>query len=253
MIGMPALIEYDSFEENVELCRALGLDFIELNMTLPMYNHQIDTKKIKRLIGDDLKISLHLSESFDPFNLEPPYRKASLQDFSKVLEIAKDLDAFLINMHLSKGVHFTLPDRKLQLNDKFNDEYMTYVDDFCHMVQEVNIPLCIENTGIHDLTYIQKATDRLIKEDNIFLTYDIGHDITSGYKDKAYYNKHRENIKHFHIHDATPDKNHLELFTGDLDILSFLDEAKDKGASCVIEVKSSEQLIHSIKKIKDNQ
>jgi hypothetical protein len=35
--GMPTLIEYKSLKENVELCRALGLDFIELNMNLPQY------------------------------------------------------------------------------------------------------------------------------------------------------------------------------------------------------------------------
>jgi len=37
--GMPTLIECQSIEVNIELCRELGLDFIEieLNMNLPQY------------------------------------------------------------------------------------------------------------------------------------------------------------------------------------------------------------------------
>ena len=35
--GMPSLIECAGIEENVRLCRTFGLDFIELNMNLPMF------------------------------------------------------------------------------------------------------------------------------------------------------------------------------------------------------------------------
>ena len=38
--GMPTLVENRSFEDNVTLCKELGLNFIELNMNLPEY--QID-------------------------------------------------------------------------------------------------------------------------------------------------------------------------------------------------------------------
>ncbi|WP_259473503.1 hypothetical protein [Clostridium estertheticum] len=33
--GMPTLIETNSIESCVKLCKELGLDFIELNMNLP--------------------------------------------------------------------------------------------------------------------------------------------------------------------------------------------------------------------------
>ena len=36
-IGMPALIELDTIEQNIDLCKYLNLDFIELNMNFP-YN-----------------------------------------------------------------------------------------------------------------------------------------------------------------------------------------------------------------------
>lgn len=33
--GMPVLIENKSIQDNIELCKRLGLDFLELNMNLP--------------------------------------------------------------------------------------------------------------------------------------------------------------------------------------------------------------------------
>lgn len=35
--GMPTLIENKNLEENISLCRELGLQFVELNMNFPMY------------------------------------------------------------------------------------------------------------------------------------------------------------------------------------------------------------------------
>lgn len=39
--GMPTLAENASLTENLQLCRELGLDFIELNMNFPEF--QVDT------------------------------------------------------------------------------------------------------------------------------------------------------------------------------------------------------------------
>lgn len=35
--GMPTLIQCESLEECIALCKELGLDFIEINMNLPQY------------------------------------------------------------------------------------------------------------------------------------------------------------------------------------------------------------------------
>lgn len=49
-LGMPTLIEFNSIEENINLCSSLGLDFIELNMNLhycmPENNKISNLKKI---------------------------------------------------------------------------------------------------------------------------------------------------------------------------------------------------------------
>ena len=48
--GMPTLIELNSIKENVELCKELNLNFIELNMNMPYcallgYNEKDDSVK----------------------------------------------------------------------------------------------------------------------------------------------------------------------------------------------------------------
>ena len=46
-IGMPSLIELDTFEDTLDLCRELELDFIELNMNLPSnFIENLPSKKL---------------------------------------------------------------------------------------------------------------------------------------------------------------------------------------------------------------
>lgn len=254
MIGMPALIEYDSLEENLKLCKELDLEFIELNMNLPMYN-EMDVKAVKALLIEyDVKVSLHLSELFNPFDLDPILRSAHIESFKRIVNFAYKLDANLINMHLLPGIYFKLPTGKVFLNEQYKASYLLYVRQFLDLVTSLPIKkLCIENTGIHNFGFIKEATDILLSSPKIYLTYDIGHDMTSGYNDRAYYTKHISDIIHYHIHDGTASSNHLPLFTGELDIEGFLKRAQDNLSSYVIEVKSSESLIASINSIKERK
>ena len=48
--GMPTLIEINGLEETMELCRELGLHFVELNMNLPQYQLN-QMEKIEELKG----------------------------------------------------------------------------------------------------------------------------------------------------------------------------------------------------------
>lgn len=252
MIGMPALLEFDSIEDNAKLCHELSLDFLELNMNLPMYNYKIDVEEVKSCLDKyQLKVTFHLAENFDPFELDPILRKASLDSFDEAVRIGKAIGAFLYNMHLSKGIYFTLPDKKVNLYEVYKDEYLKNVKDFIQVVESHGIKLCIENTGIHHMAFIREATDLLLQSDHIHLTYDIGHDITSGYNDRMYYHDRVSDIQHYHIHDGTKEENHLPLFTGELDIMKYIKQASDNRASCVVEVKSKKQLTHSINQLKE--
>lgn len=251
MIGMPGLIEYKTIEENIQVAKELDLDFIELNMNLPIYSHLMDTGHVKNLLEENnLQVSLHLSENFDPCDLNPVIRAAHLENFRRAAIMAKDLDAILLNMHMSKGIHFTLPDKKVLLYEVFKEDYLGHIYEFRDLIEEMGVRVSIENTGIHHLSFIGQACDYLLSSDLVSLTYDIGHDVKSGYKDKAYYDEHVDHIKHFHIHDGDSEHDHKTLYSCGLDIDAFIELAEGKHASYVIEVKSSDQLRESIRRMR---
>lgn len=54
LYGMPTLIECDSLDKTIKLCKELKLDFIEINMNLPQYQkNTIDISKMKSCILND--------------------------------------------------------------------------------------------------------------------------------------------------------------------------------------------------------
>lgn len=255
-LGMPTLIEFDSLEDNMKLCKSLELDVLELNMNLPIYNTDMDVDVIKSLKEKySIELTLHAHENLDIGEFDSNIRCGYFKAFKDIIKIGKQLDISLINMHLSMGIHFTLPDGKVYLFEAYESEYISNINRFKQFVEKEiggsDIKISIENTGIHDNDFIRKATDLLLESESFCLTYDIGHDITSGFKDKEYFLKHIDRIEHFHIHDGTNEKNHLELFTGNLDIVQYIQLSKSKNARCIIEVKESESLINSIKKLNE--
>lgn len=48
--GMPTLVENRSFEDNVILCKELGLNFIELNMNFPEYQIDNIQKRLAKMM-----------------------------------------------------------------------------------------------------------------------------------------------------------------------------------------------------------
>lgn len=251
MLGMPTLIEFNSLEENFILCKSLQLDFIELNLNLPMYQN-LNVEEVKGLMKKyGISLTMHASERINPFDLDPYFRQSSLASLRHTFKLANELHVSIVNMHLDKGIYFTLPTQKIHLYSKFEDEYLNNIKGLFHLIEEYpDVLLLIENTGILNYDYINKMLLKLIEHPQIYMTYDIGHDITSGFNDRMFYQKHHDMIRHYHIHDGNDQSNHLPLFTGELDIAEYLKIVKQNKLTAVIEVKSKEQLIESINSIK---
>ena len=72
--GMPTLVENQTLQENVDLCRRLGLKFIELNMNFPEY--QIDRlEQVDAFIEPAEKAriyyTIHLDENLNIADFNP--------------------------------------------------------------------------------------------------------------------------------------------------------------------------------------
>ena len=130
--GMPTLIEINTIRENAKLCSDLGLDFLELNMNLPICtilgfeNSQNDVKlfledlkKLKNEFG--IYFTIHLDENFTFADFNPLISHAYLQTLKNLIENAKEIDCPIINLHMNSGVYFTLPDKKVFLFEKYAD------------------------------------------------------------------------------------------------------------------------------------
>ena len=140
--------------------------------------------------------------------------------------------------------------KKIYLYSRYFDDYIENIKCFgaytYELYNETGVKLCIENTGIYDKDYIRKAVDILLAYDNIFLTWDIGHDHSSSSKDRQYILDNIGKLRHMHFHDAIGANDHLPLFTGDINLVEKLDIARNNTCTCVIETKTVKGLQESV-------
>ncbi|MCR4786963.1 MAG: sugar phosphate isomerase/epimerase [Lachnospiraceae bacterium] len=270
--GMPTLIENRTLEDNISLCRDLGLKFIELNMNFPEY--QVDrlekTDDLLRL-ADDAKIyyTIHLDENLNIADFNDLVTGAYLETVRRSMEVAKKLSVLrdrygdpgqpmILNMHMNHGIYITLPDRKVQMYERDFETYMRSFGKFRDLCEEwiggSDVMIAVENTdGFRD--YEKKAIEFLLESPKFGLTWDIGHSKATGEKDVPYILDHKDRLVHFHIHDGKeePPKNHLALGDGDIDLKERLKTARERNARCVLETKTVEALKLSVRWLKENE
>lgn len=252
--GMPTLIESSSIESCVKLCKELNLDFIELNMNLPEYQtNKIDMEKFKTISQkENVFFTIHLDENINicDFNIE--VCNAYIKTVLTTIEIAKAIKAPILNMHMTNGVYFTLPTEKVYLFKEYKEIYFSKLKKFRDLCEEEignsNIKICVENCdGYKDFTI---EGIELLLESNVFgLTFDIGHDHSSGEIDEPFIKEHISKLHHMHLHDAIGKKNHLALGTGEIDIKEKLNLAKENNCTCVLETKTIEGLKQSVENL----
>ena len=256
--GMPTLIETSTLEECAKLCAELSLDFIELNMNLPQY--QLDKMDVGffKSIADQYGIyyTIHLDENLNVCDFNPHVAEAYIKTVADTIEIAKQLDSKVLNMHLSKGVYFTLPDRKVHLFSEYKEQYLKSIVNFRNMCEtaigENDIKICIENCDGYE--NFQKEAIEILLESNVFaLTFDVGHNHSIGGTDEEFIMKHKNRLHHMHLHDAMGKKNHLALGTGETDIVKYINLAKNQNCRVVLETKTIDGLQQSVKWLKGKQ
>lgn len=253
--GMPTLIENDSIESCVVLCKELNLDFIELNMNLPQYQiNTIDIQELKAFSRkENIFFTIHLDENINICDFNTEVCNAYIKTVLSTIEIAKQINAPILNMHMTNGVYFTLPNEKVYLFKQYKNVYLTRLKEFRKLCEKAigysNIKVCIENCdGYQDFTM---EGIELLLESNVFgLTFDIGHNHSIDKVDEPFINKHINKLYHMHINDAAGKKNHLPLSTGEIDIKEKLNLAKEHNCTCVLETKTIEGLKESVEKLK---
>lgn len=250
--GMPTLIELKSLEECAALCKELNLQFLELNMNLPEYQAdriEVNTfTEIAKQYG--IYYTIHLDENMNPCDFNDTVAAAYTNTTLQAIELAKQLHIPVLNMHLAKGVYFTLPANKVYLFDEYMDIYITklkaFRDQCDKAIGDANIKICIENTDGFDKTFLHHGLHLLLESRVFALTFDIGHTAGNNSNDEAVIMQHNNKLFHMHMHDARGKNHHLPLGSGELDLVKYLDLAKAYNCRTVIETKTVTGLKESL-------
>lgn len=258
VFGMPTLIECKDIVDTVKLCKKLNLSFVELNMNLPQYQIDFINKDLLKELKEEEQIffTLHLDENINICDFNSKVAKAYVNTVVESIKLAKELEIPVLNMHMAEGVHFTLPDKKVYLFDEYKERYLAALKKFRDIcTKEVgysNIKICIENTDGYK-GFMVDGIELILESDVFALTWDIGHEHASKYKDMKFILKNSNRLIHMHIHDAKGEKNHLVLGTGEINLPERLKVAKDNGCRCVIETKTIDALKKSVEYLKTHE
>ncbi|MBN2285814.1 MAG: sugar phosphate isomerase/epimerase [Tissierellales bacterium] len=251
-IGMPALIELASFDDTVDLCRELSLDFIELNMNLPSnFIENLDSSHLMSVKEKHkLSYTMHMPDDADMGVFFEPVRKGYVQLSIDTIEWAYHSGVELLNFHIIEGAKMTLPDRKVYIYDQYEDVFIAkFTESFLKTAEagfKKGVKINIENSGNFGNSFAQKALNSVLRFKGTGLTWDVGHDSAKNYVDHDFLMKKIDFISHMHCHDTLGSKDHLVPFTGELDIENRLAFAKERGLTVVIEVKTIAALKESI-------
>ena len=248
---MPTLIELPEIEDCAKLCRELGLQFVEFNMNLPQYQPDtIDLGRLARTAEEyGIYYTIHLDENMNVADFNPYVVEGYFRTVRETIQLAKELRIPVLNMHLSRGVHFTLPDRKVFLFDAYREEYLqgiTAFRDLCDAcIGDSGIKVCVENyTGYTE--FQKQALDVLLESEVFGLTLDVGHNHCQDYRDEQVILSHPGRLHHVHMHDCIGKKDHQALGAGEVDLNKYFALARENRCTVLLETKTIAGLKQSV-------
>ncbi|MBO5248065.1 MAG: sugar phosphate isomerase/epimerase [Clostridia bacterium] len=257
--GMPNLVECKDIDECALLCHRLGLQFIEINQSFPKYQPtDMDVSHLLELKNRyGIGYSIHMDEAMNPLDFNDKVAEVYRNNAVESIEFAKALGITKLNLHLLRGIYVTLPEKRIFLNDVYENEYLDKVRLFrstCERaIGESGIKICIENTDDPFIPCHRKAIPLLLESPVFGLTLDTGHDHASNHADLDFFQSNQQRLCHVHLHNCRGKSPHLPLDDGDVDIEGMLNLVKKTGADCVIEVKTVAGLEQSVEWLKQRR
>lgn len=251
-IGMPSLIELNSFEDTIDLCRELRLNFIELNMNLP--SNFIENLPSDKLIHNKEKhkifYTMHMPDDADMGVFFQSVRDGYVKLALDTINWARKSGVELLNFHIIEGAKMTLPQKKIYVYDEYSDIFVkNFAESFevvCQSAIRDKIGINIENSGNFNRLFAQEALNRVLKIKGTGITWDIGHDSANNFIDHDYLMKMSKHITHMHFHDTLGQKDHLIPFNGSLNLVEHIDFAVKRNLTMLIEVKTIAALKESV-------
>ncbi|MCF0136027.1 MAG: sugar phosphate isomerase/epimerase [Lachnospiraceae bacterium] len=255
--GMPALIELNTLEEHCALCASLGLKFIEINMSFPLFQaERLDSEELERLSSKyGIFFTIHVDEAFDPANVNDRIARVYLDNILETISLAVKAGIPTLNMHLLRGIYVTLPHKRVFIYGENEDLYLEKMRRFRDLAEEAigdsPVRICVENTDGYQEPFLLHALDLLLESPVFGLTVDIGHDHAIKGQDLPVILEREPRLSHMHMHDAVGTNPHLALGDGQIDLEYYLNLAEKDRCRVVLETKTIEALKTSVAFLKE--
>lgn len=216
--------------ESLRLIHDSGYDGAEI-WAAQIWNDDLDSGNLRRLIRElDLYVSLHAPiVDLNITSADADIREISLQKTIRSLELAAELDVEHVTVH---------PGRKSSSKESEEAIRTRQIESVGRLVEigrTLGVRICIENMEnrslevlIHPESLRQLRVD--INSDSLGITFDIAHASTIPNMDPRDYIRDLGTFHQVHVSDSSPEKTHLPLGEGRLDlpaILSVLDSQYD--------------------------
>lgn len=256
--GMPTLLELKTLDENVSLCRELGLAFVEFNMNLPQYQiDRIDERHLLELADKNgIFYTVHLAAETDVCHFNKKVSAVWADTVLDAVSLAKRLLIPVLNMHFSRGDRFSMPDRKIYLYEEYLPDFLKNLSDFRDKCEKAvgssDIKICIENTSGFNLPFLRKGLEVLLESPVFGLTFDTGHNHRAGGQDGDFILERKDKLRHLHLHESTIRNDHLPFGEGEIGIEKvFRDFSEFPDLTAVVEVKTVDGLKKSVEWLRE--
>ena len=246
-IGVSSLSVYkENILNNLEFFEGLGIDYFELMSDYP--NNNIDIEALRTY---NLKYTVH-----SPFvdlnlaSLNKNVQKLSIAEVKKSIDLARELESEIVVVH---------PGRIPFLSQPFELETIATTRESIKIcgdyARDLGVEIAIENMPKIESFLFQDIYElnKLLEELEMFMTLDVGHAHTSGFKENELY---FDSIKHLHLSDNNREfDEHLALGEGTIDFKAIFDTFNEKNYDgiYIIEVNDKESVVKSIEYLKKFQ
>ncbi|WP_407422193.1 sugar phosphate isomerase/epimerase family protein [Methanobrevibacter sp.] len=236
---------HENLEDILSFIENLGLEYAELVHQFPYENIAEEF-----LESYNLKYSIH-----SPFmdvniaSLQEKSRLNSIEQIKNSIDLANKIDAECVVVHpgLMPFLARSFEDKVYEIANESIIELGKYGND-------LGVCVTIENMPTFEGMIYQnmKDLDKLLTENEMYMTLDIGHANHVGYPaDEMYF----DSIKHMHAHDNFGDDDtHLPLGEGNIELNHIIDafEKKNYDGIYMIEVNNKDSIKKSLEFLKTN-
>jgi len=206
----------------------------------------------------DLGLELTVHATFSDINIaafNPHIREASQNIVLKSIDFASDIDASIVTIHpgeLSAGGAY-YPEIVIENNRIALNNFAEYAKTKNIRIGYENFPLLPWNQFEDGYSpYKIKDLIQMINNENLGITWDIGHSNTTNFKMNEFFDCFKEHLFHLHFHDNNGPTNgwtdtHSEVGSGTIDwqeLLTFLKSINYQD-SIIFELDSKEKIENS--------